>query len=89
MRYCVSKPELETICLMTLRQSLSAVRRVSISLVNSSGAACNWEVRHIEPMPSGDRLEGAMANIQQLQMTFNVDPLCVETGHGGFKEAAV
>ena len=86
MRYSVSKPELETICLMVLRHSLSAVRSVCISVVGAGKDGCNWELMDIEPRPTPSLLEHVMADIQQLQKAFSVDPKSADIGHGGFRE---
>lgn len=88
MRYTVSQQELETICLMSLRQSIGVVHRVTISLVSGRIEECNWQVLHIEPVLIAGQFEDAMLRLHGLQAAFKLDPMSAETGHGGFMEVA-
>lgn len=85
-RYSVSQPELETICLMALRDLLGVVRNVCVSSVSSCIWQCNWEVRNIDPAPQSSRRDEVNHRIEDLKATFQLDPTNIDTGHGGFIE---
>lgn len=86
MRYHVSKAELETICLMALRDILGPVRSVRVSPVRARIGECNWELQYIEPAPPPSRCGEAITRIRELQAAFKIDPLISEVGHGGLFE---
>jgi hypothetical protein len=88
MRYSVSKRNLETICLMALRQSMRSVQRIRITSTGNGIGQCNWEVRSIEPMPNAICLENAMARLGDLQSVFNLDLESFGSGEGGITGAA-
>jgi hypothetical protein len=65
----VSKSDLETICVMTLRHTIKVVERVEVRQLNHLGF---WELCLVAPMPKPMELEFAMNDIAQLQKAFHL-----------------
>jgi hypothetical protein len=84
-RFVISASQVEIICLMALRRALGKVRRVRISVTGPVEDGCNWELADVDPMPPVNALRRAMADIQQIQMAFSVEPDCNSAAPNHFR----
>ena len=63
-------PELETVCIMALRQKMAEVRGVVIQPVIGGIGRGNWEVVNIFPPPGLEVFQEAMLTIRELHHAF-------------------
>ena len=69
-RFEISLAELETVCVLALRQQIRDVRAVMIRAVRNRAVVGDWEVVAIVPCPSPLRLEIAMESVREIRKAF-------------------
>ncbi len=69
-KFAISQPQLEAVCLSSIRHKVGSIRAVKIAPADAGQPAGNWELVNLDPMPRPDDLSAILEVVCDLQVVF-------------------